>query len=157
MVLWQKWCFIASMEALIFYLVLLAPLSIHCAVKPASVEEDLRNQEEIQEFGKLLWERRSNGLNEEIQYKTKYTKISGDIWGLSGLVSSVLLPFPVLTQSWLLMLVHFLQHGSCCICRLNGKDIYILLLHWKLFGSLYGCTVGCSTDQKYLIVIFTHI
>lgn len=41
------------MEALIFYLVLLAPLSIHCAVTPASVEEDLRNQEEIHEFGKL--------------------------------------------------------------------------------------------------------
>ncbi len=43
------------MESLIFYLtlVLLVPLSIHCAVKPASAEEDLRNQEEIKEFGKL--------------------------------------------------------------------------------------------------------
>uniref|UniRef100_A0A8C1ZEN4 ADAM metallopeptidase domain 17a n=1 Tax=Cyprinus carpio TaxID=7962 RepID=A0A8C1ZEN4_CYPCA len=41
------------MESLIFYLVLLAPLSIHCAVKPVSVEEDLRNQEEEQEFDAL--------------------------------------------------------------------------------------------------------
>ncbi|XP_016330964.1 disintegrin and metalloproteinase domain-containing protein 17a isoform X2 [Sinocyclocheilus anshuiensis] len=41
------------MESLMFYLVLLAPLSIHCAVKPASVEEDLRNQEEVQEFDAL--------------------------------------------------------------------------------------------------------
>lgn len=42
------------MESLIFYLVLLAPLLVHSAVKPASFEEDLRNQEEVQEFGKLL-------------------------------------------------------------------------------------------------------
>uniref|UniRef100_A0A671KP99 Disintegrin and metalloproteinase domain-containing protein 17-like n=1 Tax=Sinocyclocheilus anshuiensis TaxID=1608454 RepID=A0A671KP99_9TELE len=41
------------MESLIFYLVLLAPLSIHCAVKPASVEEDLRNQEDVPEFDAL--------------------------------------------------------------------------------------------------------
>uniref|UniRef100_A0A8C2BMI2 ADAM metallopeptidase domain 17a n=1 Tax=Cyprinus carpio TaxID=7962 RepID=A0A8C2BMI2_CYPCA len=41
------------MQTLIFYLVLLSPLSIHCAVKPASVEEDLRNQEEVQEFDAL--------------------------------------------------------------------------------------------------------
>ncbi|XP_026106641.1 disintegrin and metalloproteinase domain-containing protein 17-like [Carassius auratus] len=41
------------METLMFYLVLLTPLSIHCAVKPASVEEDLRNQEEVQEFDAL--------------------------------------------------------------------------------------------------------
>lgn len=81
------------MEYWILYLVLLAPLSIHCAVKPASVEEYLRNQEEEHEFGKLtlLLEIRSNGL----RYKTKYTKTSGDIWGLSGLVSPLLLPFPV--------------------------------------------------------------
>lgn len=42
------------MESLIFYLVLLAPHLVHCAVTPASVEEDLRIQEEVQEFGKLL-------------------------------------------------------------------------------------------------------
>ncbi len=163
MVLWQKWCFIASMESLIFYLtlVLLVPLSIHCAVKPASAEEDLRNQEEIKEFGKLtlLWESSSYGLNEEF----KYTKIPVNIWGLSGLVSSVLFPFPVLTQSWLLMLVNFLQHGSCCICNSIAvwmENIFtykLLLLQWKLFGSLCGCTVGCSTDQNYWIVIFTNI
>ncbi|XP_043118868.1 disintegrin and metalloproteinase domain-containing protein 17a isoform X1 [Puntigrus tetrazona] len=41
------------MESLIFYLVLLTPLSIRCAVKPASVEEDPRNQEEVQEFDAL--------------------------------------------------------------------------------------------------------
>ncbi|XP_016090951.1 disintegrin and metalloproteinase domain-containing protein 17-like [Sinocyclocheilus grahami] len=41
------------MESLICYLVLLAPLSIHSAVKPASVEEDLRNQEDVQEFDEL--------------------------------------------------------------------------------------------------------
>ncbi len=163
MVLWQEWCFIASMESLIFYLtlVLLVPLSIHCAVKPASAEEDLRNQEEIKEFGKLtlLWESSSYGLNEEF----KYTKIPVNIWGLSGLVSSVLFPFPVLTQSWLLMLDNFLQYGSCCICNSIAvwmENIFtykLLLLQWKLFGSLCGCTVGCSTDQKYWIVIFTNI
>lgn len=41
------------MESLIFYLVLLSPLFVHCAVRPASVEEDLRNQEEVQEFDAL--------------------------------------------------------------------------------------------------------
>ncbi|XP_073682861.1 disintegrin and metalloproteinase domain-containing protein 17a isoform X2 [Garra rufa] len=40
------------MESLIFYLLLLAPLSIHCAVKPVFVE-DLINQEEVQEFDTL--------------------------------------------------------------------------------------------------------
>ncbi|RXN19098.1 disintegrin and metallo ase domain-containing 17-like isoform X2 [Labeo rohita] len=41
------------MESLIFYLLLLAPLSIRCAVKPGFVEEDLRNQEEVQDFDAL--------------------------------------------------------------------------------------------------------
>ncbi|XP_056101599.1 disintegrin and metalloproteinase domain-containing protein 17a isoform X3 [Rhinichthys klamathensis goyatoka] len=41
------------MESLIFYLVLLAPLLVYSAVKPASFEEDLRNQEEVQEFDAL--------------------------------------------------------------------------------------------------------
>ncbi|KAK7142096.1 hypothetical protein R3I94_011709 [Phoxinus phoxinus] len=43
------------MESLIFYLVLLvlAPLLVHSAVKPASFEEDLRNQEEVKEFDAL--------------------------------------------------------------------------------------------------------
>jgi len=42
------------MESLKLYLVLLAPLLVYSAVKPASFEEDLRNKEEAQEFGKLL-------------------------------------------------------------------------------------------------------
>lgn len=124
LVLWQKWCFIDSMESLIFYLVLLAPLSIHCAVKPVSVEEDLRNQEEEQEFGKLtlLWESRVTiSSTRKLDIKLSIPKYMGIFGGLSWLVSSVLLPFPVLTQSWQLILVHFLQHGSCC----NVKDIYI--------------------------------
>ncbi|KAG1972419.1 disintegrin and metalloproteinase domain-containing protein 17a isoform X2 [Pimephales promelas] len=41
------------MESLIFYLVLLAPLLVYSAVKPASFEEDLRNKEEAQEFDAL--------------------------------------------------------------------------------------------------------
>lgn len=81
MVLWQKWCCIASMESLIFYLVLLAPLLVHSAVKPASFEEELRNQEEVQEFGKLLWESYLNRLNKEIRVQTaKYTGfLNGDL------------------------------------------------------------------------------
>lgn len=42
------------MESFVFYLLLFAPLCVRCAVKPVSVEEDLRNQEELQEFGKLV-------------------------------------------------------------------------------------------------------
>ncbi|XDV43453.1 hypothetical protein PO909_011932 [Leuciscus waleckii] len=41
------------MESLVFYLVLLAPLLVHSAVKPVSFEEELRNQEELQEFDEL--------------------------------------------------------------------------------------------------------
>lgn len=41
------------MKPFIFYLVLLAPLFAHCAVKPVSVEEVSRNEEELQEFDVL--------------------------------------------------------------------------------------------------------
>ncbi|KAI7804840.1 disintegrin and metalloproteinase domain-containing protein 17a isoform X2 [Triplophysa rosa] len=45
--------YIASMESFVFYLLLFSPLCVRCAVKPVSVEEDLRTQEELEEFDAL--------------------------------------------------------------------------------------------------------